>query len=366
MYDRCEYYYYFNIYNQYNCTLKKECPKEYNKLIIDKNQCIDKCSNDNIYRFEYNNSCYIICPEGTYISNFDNFLCEKINISECTAEEIFNNLCKTIIDNKENKNKEQILKEEDNFVKNIKNEFLNGNMDSLLSNITEGEVLSVKTENALYQFTTTNNKNNKYSIINLGECENILKNHYNISINESLLIFKIDVYIPGHLTPIIEYEVYNSKTKQKLDLNYCRGINIKLLIPVNNIDEDNLFKYNSTSEFCNDICFPYTTKNGTDISLNDRKEECNNNSLSLCENNCEYEGYDPEAKSALCNCKLKIQIALISEIVLNKNILLTKINIKKSINIELMKCYDVFLSKNGILKNIGSYILLIIIFINLF
>ena len=60
-------------------------------------------------------------------------------------------------------------------------------MNYLLFNLNEDEVLSVKTENTLYLFITTNNKN---KIINLGKCENILKNHYNISINESLLIFK--------------------------------------------------------------------------------------------------------------------------------------------------------------------------------
>ena len=238
-------------------------------------------------------------------------------------------------------------------------------MDSLLSNINEGEVLLFKIENTLYQFTKTNNiNNNNYSIINLGECENILKNHYNISINESLIIFKIEIYISGHLIPIIEYEIYNSITKKILNLSYCNGTKIRISFPVN-IKEDNLFIYNPTSEYYNDICFTYTTQNGTDICLNDRKEEYNKKSLSLCEKNCEYEGYDSETKRALCNCNIKIKLPLISEIVLNKNELLNKLDIKKSTNIKVMKCYNVFLSKDGIIKNIGSYILLIIIFINI-
>ena len=54
-------YYYFDTSNQYNCTIGKECPIGY-KLIINKNKCIDNCTKDNIYQFEFNNSCYNICP----------------------------------------------------------------------------------------------------------------------------------------------------------------------------------------------------------------------------------------------------------------------------------------------------------------
>ena len=45
--------------------------------------------------------------------------------------------------------------------------------------------------------TTENiNKNKKGNIftINLGECENKLKEHYNINKNDSLIILKLDLY----------------------------------------------------------------------------------------------------------------------------------------------------------------------------
>jgi len=361
LYYECEYFYYYKD-NKYNCTLNEECPEEYNKLIIDKKQCIDKCSNDYFYKFEYGDNCYINCPKGTTISKFNNHLC--VNTSGLAFEEIFFNLCKIV----ENENEGQKLKDEDNFLNNIKKVFYNGKIDYLLSNVIKGEDLTVKTQKGIYIFTTTdnqnNNINNNYSLINLGECENILKNHYNISNNEPLLIFKIDVYIQGHLIPSIEYEVYKLLTKEKLNLTYCNKENIRISIPVN-INEDNLFIYNPASEFYNDICFPYTTKNRTDICLKDRREEFNNNNLSLCEKDCEYEGYDSEAKRALCNCKIKIKLPLISEIELNKNKLLYKLNIKKSSNFKVIKCYKLFLTKNGILKNIGSYILLFIILSNI-
>ena len=51
------------------------------------------------------------------------------------------------------------------------------------------------------------------SIIELGECENELKKKYDINKNEPLLIYKTDIYEEGLLTPRIEYEIYDIKTK---------------------------------------------------------------------------------------------------------------------------------------------------------
>jgi hypothetical protein len=32
------------------------------KIIIEKNKCIDICENDDTYKYEYKNICYISCP----------------------------------------------------------------------------------------------------------------------------------------------------------------------------------------------------------------------------------------------------------------------------------------------------------------
>ena len=65
-----------------------------------------------------------------------------------------------------------------------------------------------------------------------------------------------------------------------------------------------------------------------------------------------------------CNCEVKIKINLLSEIVLDKNKLLSNfINIKQITNLNVIKCYIVLFTKEGIETNIGSYILLLIIFI---
>ena len=89
--------------------------------------------------------------------------------------------------------------------------------------------------------------------------------------------------------------------------------------------------------------------------------------MALCEINCEYQGFDKETKKALCECEIKKQIDLFSTILDEKDKLIYKfVNIDKMINIDLMKCYYIFFKKEGLLYNIGSYIILsIIIFYNI-
>ena len=78
-YENCSYYYYFNELKEYICTDNDTCPVNNNKLIKEKKKCIDKCSKDNIYIYEYNNICYKQCPNGTKESFF---ICYDIIIEE--------------------------------------------------------------------------------------------------------------------------------------------------------------------------------------------------------------------------------------------------------------------------------------------
>jgi hypothetical protein len=132
------------------------------------------------------------------------------------------------------------------------------------------------------------------------------------------------------------------------------------------VNEKELFKYDSTSDYYKDICFRYTTQKGTDIILEDRKKEFINKNMSLCEKNCSYEGYDIKQKKSLCDCYIKIKMPFISEIIINKDKLLRNfMNIKYDSNFHVIYCFSLLFSNKGIIYNIGSYILLIIIFIHI-
>ena len=60
----------------------------------------------------------------------------------------------------------------------------------------------------------------------------------------------------------------------------------------------------------------------------------------------------------MCECNIKIKFPLASEIVINKDRLLNNFkDIKNIININIMKCYYTLFNINGLLKNIGNYII---------
>ena len=100
--------------------------------------------------------------------------------------------------------------------------------------------------------------------------------------------------------------------------------------------------------------------------MRDRQNEYKNNNYSLCESNCDYTNYNTTTKKALCECKPKGSFTSISDIKDSPDKLLTSFkDLKNAINLEIMKCYNLLLSKEGLIKNIGSYVLLFIIAIHI-
>ena len=356
-YPKCQYYYYFDEYNKFQCSDNYECPKDY-KLIQDKTKCIDFCKNDDTHKYEYNLKCYQVCPEET-ISTQNDYICKEIKIIDTTFIEKEKDII-TTMELKMSSYATLVKDERDAKVEQFR---------EIVSdfNISENKKDIIKKEDDVqYQMTTSelqrNNTNKIISSINLGDCELKLKRIYGIDTSLPLIIFKIDYFSPDTLIPIIGYEIYHPLNKSKLNLTYCADILIKLNIPVN-IDESKLFKYDPNSDFYTDNCFPYTTENGTDIILNDRKQEFTNNNLSLCENNCNFTGYDSNNKQSSCDCNVKNKMDLISEIIENPNKLSNNFDSEEtpsgSSNIVSIKCTKTLFSKEGLKNNISSYILII-------
>ena len=363
-YKKCDYFYYFDSSNDYHCTINDECPKEYNKLIKNKNKCINNCSNDDIYRYDENNLCvqfiylnesFLICPINTPFEK--NRECIEI----CTGYEYIKKEC--TLNNKNNQTAQ------DNIIKNIKSDISKGNLNQILSDIKDGNDYIILDSDTTFQLTSSDNQNNyeynNISSIILGDCENIIKQKYGINDDETLIIFKVDIINEGLKIPIVEYEIYHPVTLEKIDLDCCQDVKIGISLPVS-INENSLFKYNSSDNYYNDICYSYTTENNTDIVIKDRRNEYIKNNMSLCESVCDYIEYNTHNKKVLCKCKIKGTINSITDIKNNKEILLNAFSdLKNSINLDIMKCYKKLFTKDGLIKNIGSYILLSIILIHI-
>ena len=252
----------------------------------------------------------------------------------------------------------------DENINYIRNSIINKSIN--LSDVINGNKIDIikRDIGIIYQITTSDNHNSNdknISSINIEECENILKNTYNISKNLSLIIFKVDYYKNNSLIPIIGYEVFDPITQNQLNLSFCDNSTINLSITVT-INENDLYKYDPNSDYYTDQCYSSTSNNGTDILLNDRYTEYNENNMALCESNCTLVEYNSETKQVVCECEMKYEQIKISEIN-NKDDILYK-NFKNkdlSNNMITMKCYYTLFTKEGMIKNTENYLFLFII-----
>ena len=197
----------------------------------------------------------------------------------------------------------------------------------------------------------------------MGECENLLRNYYNISNNETLYMKKIDVIQEGYNIPKVEYNVYSKlfgTNLIKLNLTVCENSKITISIPIELTE--NIDKFNSRSVYYNDICYTTTSENGTDITLKDRKSDYINKNMTVCQEDCELSQYNKEKKIVECSCSVKESSSSFADMKIDKTKLLKNFkDIKNIINYQFLICYKKLFRKDGIMNNIGCYILLTII-----
>ena len=374
-YNTCEYY----TYNKRNnnkkyCTSDYSCPKNFNKLIPINNQCIDNCYKDNVYRYEFNHTCFRECPYNiSKISKKKNNYCEVICPKELPFEIVETQSCVSncyiiqrvtgrciinyIPDDVNNKEVEE--KE----VENIKDELTKG---FNTSDVDKGTNMIIEQKDSTVTISTTENQKNEKSsnltTINLGECETKIKNEYNISENKSLYILKIDVKQEGLKIPKIVYEVYYplfGDNLIKLNLTVCKDSKIEVSIPV--VLTDDVDKINPSSKYYNDICYSYTSEDGTDITLSDRKNNFMDKNLTICEDDCYFKEY--KDGKAICSCEAKTNSTTkIGDIVFDRNKLFDSFtNFKNIANINVLKCYQLIFNLDAYKYNYGNLIMIVII-----
>ena len=321
-------------------------------LISDKLTNIDITQDTHSYHFETDNS------------DINTILIDSEQLINSDKENSLNN----ILEELSILNTETILNEKkiDEILENIDNMILDGNSDEIIAKIKNGEEL-IFIDNYNIGISLSSSENEK--IINLCECENKLKEIYNISKNESLFIYKMIVRKDDMKTPRIEYKIYYPLYKNKmklLNLTICKNITIEIYIPKIFNNQKEIDQANSSSKSYNDICDKDTTDKGTYIPLNDRKDIYVNNELYPCEENCKFGDYEKNIEKVKCICNTKLDFRLYSEIKKNKTLLLVGFkDIKNIININIMKCYKNLFNNNWLSNNIGFYLILSIILFHL-
>ena len=314
--------------------------------------CYDRCPNNSV-RFKYQeNLCEIICPEETPYYSRTHISC----IDECIPFYFFNKECKINNYNKALKEKMAFLT--DNDILNDARLFY-----LIIEKIFEtNETLIMQTEDQIYQITSFKKGIQLNTKINFLEIESEFKKIYNLDNNSQLVIFLTETQKEGIKIPIIEYNIYDLNSKQKLNLSNASHLEFEVQIPIN-LNENEEYLYNLDSDYYTNPCVRAVSKNGYNMIINDRLDEFIKNNYSLCEKNCKYIIYNSNSKINICKCRIKSNFKYLTEILLDNDLLFSNIKRKKRItNFYVLRCLKLISEKNEILKNFGSIFVLIIFF----
>ena len=239
------------------------------------------------------------------------------------------------------------------------------------------DVLINTTGNHIFQITSLKNEldiikggrnnTNKLSVIDLKECGDKLKEIYNLSSDTDLVVLKYENYASNDNDKNIQYEVYDPISFNKLNLSYCSSISIDIYIPAeinqatkelyNDLKEKGYNLFDKNDKFYRDICTPYKSENGTDVTLSDRFNDIYKANELGCQENCYYSDFSMESQYLKCECSVveQNQINLdMNEKFKVKTIVNSLTNVLKYSNYKVLKCSELVFKKDAFYQNYGS------------
>lgn len=330
------------------------CPSSHPFPIIDTKECVTRCGS--LYHF--NNSCYSTCPSGT-IPDKDSLNCQNA-LSNITLSS----------------NSSEIIEYVTNIPPETFIENVNDASQLLISKSPPNSVTVIKTDDMSFSLYPTSIKKEKIQqsnspVIELGDCENLLRDFYNISKDEQLYIGVVMFNNKNYQYNKTRYIVYDSSGKE-LDLTVCDDVPIRETKKLN-VDFEGLNYqlaktlaansginiYNASEPVFNDRCIPLQC-NGKDTTLTDRKNKIQSKA-SLCEENCNLLDVNFTTNEIQCECPPQKGKMTFNSFVANNEIYNQFTEIFTSTNIYLFKCYKTMKEIKNITKNYGALMSVIVI-----
>ena len=327
-----------------------------NQNFLYNGNCMQTCPN-NTFKFYSNYSCLNSCPNGYVINYINNECIINTNKKLSSIEEL----------------KLQILGNLTNYVNN--SNVFNGS--NFLAMVLSSDDMDPEDQIKM-----------GISAVDLGNCSNVLKQHYNIPNEENLIILNIETKNNEssksedksfNLGKNLHLEIYDN-SGNKLNLSICKE-DIKVMKYIGDVaDELNINSakdyadkgvdvFNPQDDFFNDICHPYDNTDGKDIILDDRRSDLYQNT-TFCENGCTYTGmnYDLMVANCLCDSDMleKEEQNITNDEEMQKSESLNFKTISKSFienlfdfNYKVIFCYNLVLDSKILVKNIGFYSLFV-------
>ena len=356
--EDCKYFYYYDSLNQYSCTDEEQCPQDASLIIREKEKCINKCSNDDTHKYQYNGECLSSCPIDTHPNIYN--ICQIDDITNCSSSDFKLNLEETI-------NQDNVKLAAENYA----NEFqytLNHISRYFSQNFS---MIFYKNSSCIDQLNLNATK------IEYDSCIKQLKIDNNIDENDEIIIAVID--IKNGNNPITTFGFFNSETGEKLDASKsCSSKNVIMYENVLNIlNEDSLLNlmkdqkiniFDLDDKFYTDICFHFTSPIGKDATLQDRIKTFYRN-VTLCGNGCKNKGLNITSMKIECDCHFQDLLSknLFDNDIIGGNILIKEtakeiMEMISNLNIDVLACYKDVFDYKYFKKNKGGFIILSLIF----
>ena len=232
---------------------------------------------------------------------------------------------------------------------------------------------------------------NGISAVDLGNCTNVIKEYYNISQEENLIILNMETKNDEsqknennnnddksfNLGKNTQLEIYDYSGR-KLNLSVCKE-SIKVMKYIGDAEDQldmnsakslssqGIDVFNAEDDFFNDICHQYENSDGIDIILTDRKNDIYQDA-TFCQDGCIYKGINYNLKAANCICdssnlqeeegNTTTNIGKESKDNNNDQSLAESFitNLFK-FHFDVLRCYNLALNKKILIHNIGFYCL---------
>ena len=344
----CLYLYYYTPFGQYKCTKKSYCPEEANLYIKELKKCTNDCNKESPYKYQYGGRCLEKCPKDTSpndknICIEDNSSCEKSEITFLNEGEVISN------------------------IKTYAKEFhYTSKHASFFHNKTYSFII-YKDLNCIEELSIDISK------IDFRVCLEKIQNSLSPPTNLSVIVVLFEK-ANGKKKPNVSYSFYHPENGKQIDVEtICKNdvITVKgsLLNQLNNsgldlnsllfLTNQDINIFNISDIFYTDICYHFESPNGKDIPLKDRIKNFFPN-ITLCNTGCSLKGVNLTSMESICQCTFNnlMNNKLIKENALISNTMEDINEFFIDSNFFVLKCYKDIFNKKYILRNIGGFIIL--------
>ena len=345
-------------------------------------RCFDELSKDK-HLYLHNSSEYRECPSEceTCIQKPNEL---TVNCLSCNDKD------QEIINGKCTKNEIILIRETLNFTyEELKN---NNTLYDILSNYSSTyyangtyiyQLINKNISLTLYKVDIKNINNSYHNQIKLNIFKVNIENLYEKiaqenNITEDLIYGQVDFL---DFSKKVNYLLYDPKFRRIINMNVCEGMDISITKNielteevrniVNNANEQGYNVVDINDHFYNDVCTPYTTIHGTDITISDRIKNVYDLNFEqfIYYDGCYFDYFNISDSNAIVKCKTKAKTSFFEELKdfkLDTKQLLYNFKFCEVSNFYVVTCYREFLSEEGQKNNYANYIYYVIFAIVLF